>query len=162
MKVLARPSLTGCARYAITARSPVLTNRSAGWPGTKFKAARPTTLSSLEHETSSVARFWVMTTVASPVALLSEVGPGSCSAFRLPLRVTVRMSPLANQIEKLEQELGTGLFLRLNNEVRPTLYGARVVERAGRLLNDAQKIRDTATEFRDPETVPLTVGMPPT
>ncbi|NOD32090.1 hypothetical protein [Ruegeria atlantica] len=58
--------------------------------------------------------------------------------------------------------MGTDLFLRLNNEVRPALYGARVVERAGRLLNDAQKIRDTATEFRDPEAVPLTVGRTPT
>ncbi|WP_171169504.1 hypothetical protein [Ruegeria sp. HKCCA0370] len=129
-----------------------------------FRSAsfRPTTLSSLEYETSPVAEFRVMTTVAWPVTLLSKAGPGSCSAFRLPLRVTVRMSPLANQIKKLKQELGTDLFLRLNNEVRPALYGACVVERAGRLLNDAQKIRDTATEFRDPEAVPLTVGRTPT
>ena len=41
------------------------------------------------------------------------------------------------------------------------VYGARVVEMAGHILNDAQKIRDTATEFRNPEAVPLTIGMTP-
>ncbi|WP_298849281.1 LysR substrate-binding domain-containing protein [uncultured Ruegeria sp.] len=74
----------------------------------------------------------------------------------------VSQPAMSNQIKKLEQELGTDLFLRLNNEVRPTLYGARVVEIAQRILNDAQEIRDTATEFRDPDAVPLTIGMTPT
>ena len=74
----------------------------------------------------------------------------------------VSQPALSNQIKKLEKELGTEIFLRLNNEVRPTACGARVVEIACRILNDAQKIRDTATEFRDPEAVPFKIGMTPT
>ncbi|NVO56285.1 LysR family transcriptional regulator [Rhodobacteraceae bacterium B1Z28] len=74
----------------------------------------------------------------------------------------VSQPAMSNQIKKLEQELGADLFLRLNNEVRPTACGARIVEIAGRILNDAQKIRDTATEFRDPEAVPLNIGLTPT
>ena len=74
----------------------------------------------------------------------------------------VSQPAMSNQIKKLEQELGTELFLRLNNEVRPTAFGVRVVEIATRILNDTQKIRDTATEFRDPEAVPFHIGMTPT
>ncbi len=74
----------------------------------------------------------------------------------------VSQPAMSNQIKKLEQELGVELFLRLNNEVRPTACGARIVDIATRILNDAQKIRDTATEFRDPEAVPFTIGMTPT
>ncbi|NOD94640.1 LysR family transcriptional regulator [Ruegeria sp. HKCCD4884] len=74
----------------------------------------------------------------------------------------VSQPAMSNQIKKLEQELGAELFLRLNNEVRPTLCGERIVEIADRILKDAQKIRDTAIEFRDPEAVPLTIGMTPT
>ncbi len=74
----------------------------------------------------------------------------------------VSQPAMSNQIKKLENELGTELFLRLNNEVRPTACGARIVDIAARILADAQKIRDTATEFRDPEAVPFTIGMTPT
>lgn len=74
----------------------------------------------------------------------------------------VSQPAMSNQIKKLEQELGAELFLRLNNEVRPTACGVRIVDIATRMLNDAQKIRDTATEFRDPEAVPFTIGMTPT
>ncbi|MEM7090602.1 MAG: LysR substrate-binding domain-containing protein [Pseudomonadota bacterium] len=74
----------------------------------------------------------------------------------------VSQPAMSNQIKKLENELGTELFLRLNNQVRPTPCGLRVVEIAARILEDTQKIRDTATEFRDPEAVPFTIGMTPT
>lgn len=74
----------------------------------------------------------------------------------------VSQPALSNQVKKLEQELGTDLFLRLNNEVRPTACGARVIAIAERVLKDAQNIRDTATQFRDPEAVPFNLGMTPT
>lgn len=74
----------------------------------------------------------------------------------------VSQPALSNQIKKLEQELGVDLFLRLNNEVRVTAYGARVVDISERILRDTQKIRDTATEFRDPEAVPFSIGLTPT
>ncbi len=74
----------------------------------------------------------------------------------------VSQPALSNQIKKLEQELGGELFLRSSAEVRPSDLGERVLEIAGRMIEDAQRIRDTATEFRDPEAVPLKIGMTPT
>ncbi|WP_420583742.1 LysR family transcriptional regulator [Ruegeria sp.] len=74
----------------------------------------------------------------------------------------VSQPALSNQVKKLEQELGSELFLRLPNEVRPTLCGERILSIAERILSDAQNIRDTATQFRDPEAVPFHVGMTPT
>ncbi len=74
----------------------------------------------------------------------------------------VSQPAMSNQIKKLENELGIELFLRLSNEVRPTASGKRIISIAERILADAQKIRDTATEFRDPEAVPFTIGMTPT
>jgi LysR family hydrogen peroxide-inducible transcriptional activator len=74
----------------------------------------------------------------------------------------VSQPALSNQVKKLEQELGADLFLRLNNEVRPTACGDRVIAIAERILREAQNIRDTATQFRDPEAVPFNVGMTPT
>jgi LysR family hydrogen peroxide-inducible transcriptional activator len=57
----------------------------------------------------------------------------------------VSQPALSNQIKKLEKELGTDLFIRLSGEVRPTVFGARVINIAENILLDAQKIRDTAT-----------------
>ncbi|WP_170423480.1 LysR family transcriptional regulator [Ruegeria arenilitoris] len=74
----------------------------------------------------------------------------------------VSQPALSNQIKKLENELGVELFLRLNNEVRPTAFGQRILQVAETILSDVQKIRDTATEFRDPEAVPFRIGMTPT
>ena len=74
----------------------------------------------------------------------------------------VSQPALSNQIRKLEAELGADLFLRLSHVVRPTELGARVAAIAERMLADAQRIRDTATEYRDPEALPLKVGMTPT
>ncbi|MBO9447037.1 LysR family transcriptional regulator [Ruegeria sp. R14_0] len=74
----------------------------------------------------------------------------------------VSQPALSNQIKKLEQELGVELFLRLNNEVRPTAFGQSILGIAESILSDAQKIRDSATQFRDPEAVPYRIGMTPT
>ncbi len=74
----------------------------------------------------------------------------------------VSQPALSNQIKKLEQELGGELFMRLPNEVKPSELGERVIEIAGRMIEDAQRIKDTATEYRDPEALPLKIGMTPT
>ena len=76
-------------------------------------------------------------------------------------RCNVSQPALSNQIKKLEQELGGELFLRLSNEIRPSELGARVVEIARRIISDAQRIQDTATEFRNPEALPFKIGMTP-
>ncbi len=78
------------------------------------------------------------------------------------MHCNVSQPALSNQIKKLEQELGGELFLRLTTEVRPTEMGARIAHIAGRMIDDAQRIRDTATEFRDPQALPLKIGMTPT
>ena len=74
----------------------------------------------------------------------------------------VSQPALSNQIKKLEKELGSDLFIRLSGEVRPTACGARIVDIALEMLADAQRIRDTATEFREPEAVPFHIGLTPT
>lgn len=74
----------------------------------------------------------------------------------------VSQPALSNQIKKLEGELGTGLFLRLNGEVRLTECGQHIVQIAERMLSDAQEIKDTAAQFRDPEAIPFRIGMTPT
>ncbi|WP_299043598.1 LysR family transcriptional regulator [uncultured Tateyamaria sp.] len=74
----------------------------------------------------------------------------------------VSQPALSNQIKKLEKELGTDLFIRLSGAVRPTACGARVVGIAQNMLGDAQRIRDAATEFREPESVPFNIGLTPT
>lgn len=74
----------------------------------------------------------------------------------------VSQPALSNQIKKLERELGTELFLRLSGDVRPTDAGRRIVETAEQMLADAQRIKDTATEFNDPEAIPFKIGLTPT
>ncbi len=74
----------------------------------------------------------------------------------------VSQPALSNQIKKLETELGTELFIRRSGEVRPTLGGQRIVEIAQIILNNAQRIKDTAAEYRDPEAVPFNIGLTPT
>lgn len=74
----------------------------------------------------------------------------------------VSQPALSNQIKKLEKELGTDLFIRLSGETRLTACGQRVVQIAEDMLRGSQRIRDAATEFRDPEAVPFHIGLTPT
>lgn len=74
----------------------------------------------------------------------------------------VSQPALSNQVKKLERELGVDLFLRLSGEVRPTEAGQRIVNITHDVLNGAQRIRDTAAEYLDPEAVPLNLGVTPT
>jgi len=74
----------------------------------------------------------------------------------------VSQPALSNQIKKLEQELGAPLFDRGPYEIRPTELGLRVIEAAKVILDQAQKIKDIAIEYRDPEALPYKIGMTPT
>ncbi|MEM8554708.1 MAG: LysR family transcriptional regulator [Pseudomonadota bacterium] len=74
----------------------------------------------------------------------------------------VSQPALSNQIKKLERELGTELFLRLAGEVRLTPAGERIVKIAHTVLQNTQRIKDTATELSDPEAIPFKIGMTPT
>ncbi|WP_299732689.1 LysR family transcriptional regulator [uncultured Tateyamaria sp.] len=74
----------------------------------------------------------------------------------------VSQPALSNQIRKLEKELGMDLFIRMSGETRLTAFGQRVVAIAEEMLVGAQRIKDAATEFRDPEAVPFHIGLTPT
>ncbi|MBO9398571.1 LysR family transcriptional regulator [Shimia sp. R9_2] len=74
----------------------------------------------------------------------------------------VTQPALSNQIRKLEKELGADLFIRMSGETRLSAFGERVARIADRMLSDAQRIKDAATEFRDPEAVPFKIGLTPT
>ena len=74
----------------------------------------------------------------------------------------VSQPALSNQIKKLEQELGAELFHRSMQEVRPTEFGARVMDCARTVLVETEKIRDLAAEYRDPAALPLRIGLTPT
>ncbi len=78
------------------------------------------------------------------------------------LSCNVSQPALSNQVKKLERELGAELFHRRSMEVRPTETGKRVIEIAARMIGDAQRIHDIAVEHRNPEALPLKIGMTPT
>lgn len=92
------------------------------------------------------------------ISAIAQYGSFSAAA----LECNVSQPALSNQVKKLELELGVDLFLRLSGEVRPTECGQRILKIAHDVLYGAQKIRDTAAEYIDPEAVPLNVGVTPT
>ena len=70
----------------------------------------------------------------------------------------VSQPTLSVGIRKLEQELGVALFERGASEVTPTPVGARVVEQAQSVLEQAQIIREISKQGRDPLQGPLRLG----
>jgi LysR family hydrogen peroxide-inducible transcriptional activator len=65
---------------------------------------------------------------------------------------------LSLALKKLEDELGVTLFERTKNEVALTAVGARIIEQAGRALDEIDKIKCIARQARDPLAGPLRVG----
>ncbi len=74
----------------------------------------------------------------------------------------VSQPALSAQVKKLEERLGVELFARTNNGVLTTDAGVRIVATAKEVLHSAQRIADTAAEYRDPLAAPLRIGMIPT
>ncbi len=74
----------------------------------------------------------------------------------------VSQPALSAQVKKLEERLGVELFARTNNGILTTEAGARIVATAKDMLRSAQRITDTAAEYRDPLAAPLRIGMIPT
>jgi LysR family hydrogen peroxide-inducible transcriptional activator len=74
----------------------------------------------------------------------------------------VSQPTLSAQIKKLEEYLGTPLVERRPRHVQLTETGQQVVERARRLLKEADDIRDVARTDRDPLAGRLRVGLIPT
>ena len=70
----------------------------------------------------------------------------------------VSQPTLSVAIKKLEDELGVALFERHTSDVTVTPVGARVVEQAQRVLEEAAAIKHIASEGKDQLAHPLRVG----
>jgi len=77
-------------------------------------------------------------------------------------RCYVSQPTLSAQIRKLEEYLGVALVERQPRRVSLTEAGARIVERARRLLLEADAIVETARTDRDPLAGPLKLALIPT
>ena len=78
---------------------------------------------------------------------------------RAAARCFVSQPALSLAIQKLEDELGVQLFERSRNAVRPTEVGARIVEQAQRVIEEADRIRSLAREGADQLRGPLKLGV---
>jgi LysR family hydrogen peroxide-inducible transcriptional activator len=74
-------------------------------------------------------------------------------------RCFVSQPALSVAIQKLEDELGALLFERGKNEITVTALGARIVEQAQKVLDEAAQIREIAQTGRDPLAGPLKLGV---
>ncbi|HEY8080107.1 MAG TPA: LysR substrate-binding domain-containing protein [Labilithrix sp.] len=74
----------------------------------------------------------------------------------------VAQPSLSSQVAQVEEALGVTIFERLPSGVVVTEAGARIVERARRVIVDADDLVATAEEARDPLAGTLRVGVIPT
>jgi LysR family hydrogen peroxide-inducible transcriptional activator len=70
----------------------------------------------------------------------------------------VSQPTLSVAVKKLEDELGVPLFERGGSEVTVTPVGARIVEQAQRVLEEAATIKNLATQGKDELATPLRFG----
>ncbi len=74
----------------------------------------------------------------------------------------VSQPTLSTQIRKLEDELGVPLIERGTRKVMLTPAGREAVERARRILSDAQEMKEAARRSREPEAGTVRLGLFPT
>ena len=73
-------------------------------------------------------------------------------------RCFVSQPTLSGQIKKLEEELGVTLFERTRRSVQTTPLGESIVERAKRVLEQVDGLRQLAHSHQDPLAGPLRMG----
>ncbi|MBI5892037.1 MAG: LysR family transcriptional regulator [Nitrosomonadales bacterium] len=66
---------------------------------------------------------------------------------------------LSLAIQKLEQELGLKIFERGKNDVTLTPVGSAIVEQAQRVLEEAEHLREIASQGRNQLAAPLHIGV---
>ena len=81
---------------------------------------------------------------------------------RAAARCHVSQPTLSTQVRKLEEFLGVALIERRPRKLALTAAGEAVVERARRILRDADDIRSLARASQDPLSGQLKVGLIPT
>ena len=74
-------------------------------------------------------------------------------------RCFVTQPALSISIQKLEAELGVQIFERSKTDIALTPVGARIVEQAQRVLDEAAKIKTLAAEGQDPLIGALRLGV---
>lgn len=74
----------------------------------------------------------------------------------------VSQPTLSTQIRKLEEELGVTLVERAPRRVMLTAAGREVVERARRIVDDIEQMREAARRSQDPESGTVRLGVFPT
>ena len=77
---------------------------------------------------------------------------------RAAARLGIGQPPLSQQIQQLEREIGTPLFLRLPRGVELTEAGAQFLEDARAILASADRAIDTARRLGRGERGAITVG----
>ncbi len=80
------------------------------------------------------------------------------SFARAAERLHLSQPPLSRQIQTLEQELGTPLFVRTKRSVRLSSAGAALLPEAIRLLEQAEALRDSARRLAGGESGRITLG----
>ncbi|HTT09097.1 MAG TPA: hydrogen peroxide-inducible genes activator [Gammaproteobacteria bacterium] len=81
-----------------------------------------------------------------------------CHFGRAAAACFVSQPTLSVAIRRLEEELGATLFERKNNDIQLTPVGARLTERAWRVLNEAAMLKEAAKQGSDPLQGPLKLG----
>lgn len=71
----------------------------------------------------------------------------------------VSQPTLSVAIKKVEQQIGAPLFERGASEIRTTPLGEQVVSQIKRVLDEALRLEEIATQSRDPLKGPLRVGV---
>lgn len=86
-----------------------------------------------------------------------------CRHFRKAAdQCNVSQPTLSAQIKKLEEDLGAQLIERSQRKVMLTLVGRQVVERARAALEEVRAIREIPSQFLDPMSGPISIGVFPT
>lgn len=71
----------------------------------------------------------------------------------------VSQPTLSVAIKKVEQQIGAPLFERGTSEIRTTPFGEQIVTQIRRVLDEALRLEEIATQSRDPLKGPLRVGV---
>ncbi|MCR6663048.1 MAG: LysR substrate-binding domain-containing protein [Luteimonas sp.] len=74
----------------------------------------------------------------------------------------VSQPTLSTQIRKLEEELGVALFERAPRKVMLTPVGIDIAERARRIVNDVEQMKESARRNQRPEAGTVRLGIFPT
>ncbi|MEK6748101.1 MAG: LysR substrate-binding domain-containing protein [Pseudomonadota bacterium] len=78
---------------------------------------------------------------------------------RAAQRCFVSQPALSLAIQKLEEALGVLIFERSKTQVEITIAGERIIQQARRVLDEAARLKEFATQHRNPLSGPLRLGV---